>query len=79
MDEWVYMGKKVWLYGIKVRGIVRQAKAKIEWSKIYKEWGWEIYDAPDYDAWECTKKRRVDCNFEAILRNCEEVMGIKDE
>lgn len=41
--EWQYLGDDDWVFGTKVRGVVRQCYAYIEYDKKPEEWRWIAY------------------------------------
>lgn len=47
--EWQYIGDETWIYGVRVRGIVRKRLAEVYWTEGLGErdygWKWLVYSA----------------------------------
>ncbi len=83
--EWQYQGDNTWVYGVKVRGIIRKKDADIYFDEGIEKpgydggpsswteygWRWLVYK----DGWI---NRGISINLQAAIEICEKEMGVTE-
>lgn len=77
--EWQLVAEDQWIYGIKIRGLVRRPKAEVYFDGEAKDYGWRwlVYDVPeDPDKMRRIVDRGTAMNLYSAVASAEEVLGL---